>query len=140
MPCARLMRGRRSKLKTVAPSGGERTQRVLGLRGAEEAQRVAPCGRSATSAALGAFTLTTRPAPANAEAASEGDRARAAVKAALRSNAVLARTGLDADLPAGAGQLLDHVGHEGHAALAGSCPWTPNFTVALSSSLPPISP
>ena len=42
MPCARLMRGRRSKLKTVACFAASAAQRLLRLCGAEEAEQGCP--------------------------------------------------------------------------------------------------
>ena len=79
MPCARLMRGNRSKLKTVAflaasartASGAWATPKKL--------SDAAPSGMAATSSALGALTRTTSPAPESVAAASGATVAPASV-------------------------------------------------------------
>ena len=121
MPWARLMRGSRSKLKTVAPLAGQGAHGVFRLPDAEETQDARrPAAAPATSSALGAFTRTTNPAPASVLAASGATVAPASAKAASLKAASWPAPDWMHDLPARADQLLDHVRHEGDAALSGT--------------------
>ncbi len=79
MPWARLMRGSRSKLNTVAPLAASARTASSDCATPKKLRIVTPCGRAATSSALGALTRTTRPAPARAPAASGATVAPASV-------------------------------------------------------------
>ena len=79
MPWARLMRGSRSKLKTVAFLAA-RARRVASAWAApKKLSNTTPSGNWATSSAAGALTCTTRPAPASVVAASGATVAPASV-------------------------------------------------------------
>ena len=82
MPWARLMRGSRSKLKTVAPLAARARTASSDCPTLKKLRTATPCGRVATSSALGAFTRTINPAPASVLAASGATVAPASAKAA----------------------------------------------------------
>ncbi len=67
---ARLMRGSRSKLKTVAPLPASARTASSDCATPKKLKSEAPWGRPPTSSALGGFTRTTSPAPERAPAAS----------------------------------------------------------------------
>ena len=79
MPWARLMRGSRSKLKTVAPLAASARTASSDCATPKKLSSAAPCGSPATSSALGGLTRTTRPAPERVAAASGATVAPASV-------------------------------------------------------------
>ncbi len=70
MPWARLIRGSRSKLKTVAFLAASARTASSACATPKKLSSAAPSGRPATSAALGGLTRTTSPAPESVAAAS----------------------------------------------------------------------
>ena len=79
MAWARLIRGSRSKLKTVAPLAASARRASSDCATPKKLRTVVPCGRAATSSALGGFTRTTRPAPETVAATSGATVAPASV-------------------------------------------------------------
>ena len=63
MPWARLMRGSRSKVKTVTPLAASARRASWICATPKKLRSVVPCGRPATSSALGVLTRTISPAP-----------------------------------------------------------------------------
>ncbi len=70
MLCARLMRGNRSKLKTVAFLVTSARRASSACATPKKLRSAAPSGRPATSGALGGLTRTTSPEPESVDAAS----------------------------------------------------------------------
>ena len=120
MPWARLMRGSRSKLKTVAFLAASARTASSDWATPKKLRSAAPSGSAATSSALGGLTRTTRPAPASVAGGVGGHGGAGVGVGAVAERGLGAGARLHADLPARADQLLDHVGDEGHAALAGT--------------------
>ena len=79
MPWARLMRGSRSKLKTVAFLAARARTASSAWATPKKLNSAAPSGTAAASSALGGLTRTTNPAPASVDAASGATVAPASV-------------------------------------------------------------
>jgi hypothetical protein len=79
MPWARLMRGNRSKLKTVAFLAASARTASSAWATPKKLRSATPSGSDATSSALGGFTRTSKPAPASVAAASGATVAPASV-------------------------------------------------------------
>ncbi len=115
---ARLIRGNRSKLKTVAFLAGEGPQRVLGLAHLEEAQDGGAVGQR--PGLVGARRVHSY---YEAGTGQRGGRVGSdgGARFLVRLVEELGRragSGLDTDLPARADQLFDHIGHEANSALS----------------------
>ena len=111
--CARVMRGIASIAKLVTPAVRERPDGVGRVSGARKPTSTEPSASRPISSALGGATFaTTSPEKPSPER-------RAGLRVGrVRVVGALARAGLDGDLEAVAGQALDHLGHQGHPALA----------------------
>ena len=120
MPWARLMRGSRSKLKTVAFLAARARTASSAWATPKKLNSAAPSGTAAASSALGGLTRTTNPAPASGRRGVGSHRGTGVGVGAVAERGLRAGAGLHADLPAGADELLDHVGDEGHTALSGT--------------------
>ena len=79
MPWARLIRGSRSKLKTVASLVARARTASSDCATPKKLRTATPCGIPATSSALGGFTRTTSPAPERVPATSGATVAPASV-------------------------------------------------------------
>ena len=120
MPWARLMRGSRSKLNTVAPLAARARTASSDCATPKKLRIVTPCGQ-------GGHLLGARRVDPDDEAGPRqgrrgvGGHGRAGLGVGgVAERRLGAGAGLHADLPARADQLLDHVGDEGHAALSGT--------------------
>ena len=120
MPWARLMRGSRSKLKTVAfLAASARTASSAWATPKKLKQRRALGQRRHV---LGARRVHPHHQPGARQRRRRvgGHRGAGVGVGAVAERGLGAGAGLHADLPARADQLLDHVGDEGHAALSGT--------------------
>ena len=121
MPCARLIRGSWSKLKTVTPRAA-RTRRVSAdCAGWKKLSSMAPGGTSVALSGVGRIDADHQGHPLVGGGCVGGDEGPGRDVGGVGERRLSAGAGLDHDLAAGGDQLLDHVGYERHAALSGSC-------------------
>ena len=120
MPWARLMRGSRSKLKTVAFLAASARTASSAWATPKKLSSAAPSGMRRR--VLGARRVDPHHQPgARQRRRGVGGHGGTGVGVgAVAERGLGAGARLHADLPARADQLLDHVGDEGHAALSGT--------------------
>ncbi len=120
MPWARLIRGSRSKLNTVAFLAASARSASSDWATPKKLSVDTPGGSAATASTLGGLTRDDQ-ARAGHAARAVGCRGRTGLGVGrVVEGRLVSCTRLDPDHPARADQLLDHVRDEGHAALSGT--------------------
>ena len=118
MPWARLMRGSRSKLNTVAFLAASARSASSAWATPKKLSSGRALGQRRPVGGARRVDPDHQPGARQRRGGVGGDGGAGLGVGAVGERGLGAGAGLDADLPARADQLLDHVGHEGHPALA----------------------